>query len=101
MTERLDVNGSVLMPLDEVEARAVARQLAQLGVPAVAVVFLLAYANLAHEQRMQQIVKLRGRAAVGLASVIVQDSIGSMWEFFRSIRISLNTLKSCSTKRPF
>src|SRR5438046_4757740 len=33
VTERLDVNGSVLMPLDEVEARAVARQLAQLRLP--------------------------------------------------------------------
>ena len=53
--ERLDVNGAVLTPLDEGQARVVARQLAQLGVPAVAVVFLHAYANPAHEQRMQAI----------------------------------------------
>ncbi len=53
--ERLDVNGAVLTPLDEGQARVVARQLAQLGVPAVAVVFLHAYANAAHEQRMQAI----------------------------------------------
>src|SRR5262249_34112534 len=33
--ERLDVSGAVLTPLDEAEARAAARQLAQLGVPAV------------------------------------------------------------------
>ena len=57
VTERLDVGGAVLTPLDEAEARAVARQLAQLGVPAVAVVFLHAYANPAHERRMQAILQ--------------------------------------------
>src|SRR5688572_11116914 len=51
VAERLDVDGSVLGPLDEPGARALARQLAQMGVPAVAVVFLHAYANPAHEQR--------------------------------------------------
>src|SRR5215813_13287258 len=53
VTERLDADGSVLTRFDEEEARAVARQLAQLGIPSVAVVFLHAYANPAHEQRMQ------------------------------------------------
>src|SRR5438093_706142 len=36
VTERLDVDGSVLTTLDEDEARSVARHLAQIGVPAVA-----------------------------------------------------------------
>src|SRR5207245_8468057 len=49
VTERLDADGGVLTPLDEAAARTVARQLAQLGVPAVAVVLLHAYDNPAHE----------------------------------------------------
>ena len=53
VSERLDVDGSVLTPLDEPAARALARQIGLLGIPAVAVVFLHAYANPAHEQRMQ------------------------------------------------
>src|SRR5262247_37832 len=57
VTERLDHEGRVLTEIDEGEARAVARQLAQLGVPAVAVVFLHAYANPAHEQRMHAILR--------------------------------------------
>src|SRR5215475_13343513 len=57
VSERLDADGAVLAPLDEAEARRVARQLAQLGVPAVAVVFLHAYANPAHERRMQDILR--------------------------------------------
>jgi N-methylhydantoinase A len=55
ISERLDVDGSVLTPLDEPAARALARQIGPLGIPAVAVVFLHAYANPAHEQRMQAI----------------------------------------------
>src|ERR1700704_982979 len=57
VTERLDADGGVLTALDEDEARAVARQLAQLGVPSVAVVFLHSYANPRHEQRMQAILR--------------------------------------------
>src|SRR2546426_11010284 len=48
VTERLDANGAVLTPLDEDEARSAARQLAQLGPPAVAAAFLHPYANPAH-----------------------------------------------------
>jgi Hydantoinase B/oxoprolinase/Hydantoinase/oxoprolinase N-terminal region len=55
VAERLDASGSVLRPLAEDEARAVAGRLAQLGIPSVAVVFLHAYANLAHERRMHAI----------------------------------------------
>jgi N-methylhydantoinase A len=53
VSERLDVDGSVLTPLDEPAARALARQIGQLGIPSVAVVFLHAYANPVHEKRMQ------------------------------------------------
>src|SRR5262245_1213459 len=87
VTERLDADGTVLTPLDEAEARNVARQLAQLGVPAVAVVFLHAYANRAHEERMHAIL------AEGYPGVLVSLSsevLPQFREFERSMATALN-----------
>lgn len=54
--ERVLLDGSIEKPLDEAACRAAVRRLKQLQVEAVAVVFLHAYANPAHEQRAAQIV---------------------------------------------
>jgi len=87
VTERLDVDGSVLTALDEGEARSVARHLAQLGVPAVAVVFLHAYANPAHEQRMQAILAEEyPDVLVSLSSEVLPQ----FREFERSMATALN-----------
>jgi N-methylhydantoinase A/oxoprolinase/acetone carboxylase beta subunit len=51
VAERLDKDGTVLTPLDEAGVRAVARRMRALQVEAVAVVFLHAFRNPAHEQR--------------------------------------------------
>jgi 5-oxoprolinase (ATP-hydrolysing)/N-methylhydantoinase A len=51
VAERLDKDGTVLTPLDEAGVRAVARRMRALRVEAVAVVFLHAFRNPAHEQR--------------------------------------------------
>ncbi len=87
VTERLDADGAVLTPLDEDEARAVARQLAQLGVPAVAVVFLHAYANPVHEQRMQAI--LAQEYPDGLVS-LSSEVLPQFREFERTMATALN-----------
>src|SRR5512132_3307164 len=85
--ERLDVDGSVLRPLDEPGARALARQLAQVGVPAVAVVFLHAYANPVHEQRMQAILAEEYPGAfVSLSSEVLPQ----FREFERTMATALN-----------
>ena len=87
VTERLDQEGRVLTSLDEAGARAVARQLAQLGVPAVAVVFLHAYANPAHEQRMQAILREEYPGAlVSLSSEVLPQ----FREFERTMAAALN-----------
>jgi N-methylhydantoinase A len=57
VAERVLYDGSVLEPLDEAEARAAAEQLEADGVEAVAVGFLHAYANPAHEQRAAEIAR--------------------------------------------
>ena len=78
VTERLDVDGSVLTTLDESEARSVARHLAQLGVLAVAVVFLHAYANPTHEQRMQALLAEEYPGVlVSLSSEVLPSSVSS------------------------
>src|SRR5499433_368725 len=85
--ERLDVDGSVLIHLDENEARAVARQLAQLGIPSVAVVFLHAYANPAHEQRMQAIL---AEEYPGVLVSLSSEVLPQFREFERSMATALN-----------
>src|SRR5262249_36820909 len=87
VTERLDVDGSVLTRLDEAEARAVAQQLAQLGIPSVAVVFLHAYANPAHEQRMQAIL---AEEYQGVLVSLSSEVLPQFREFERSMATALN-----------
>ncbi len=53
--ERIRYDGSVVTPLDEDAARATGRELRAQGVEAVAVMLLHSYANVAHEQRMVEI----------------------------------------------
>jgi N-methylhydantoinase A len=55
--ERINARGAVLEPLDESQAREVVRRLRDQAVEGIAIVFLHAYVNPAHEQRMAQIVE--------------------------------------------
>ncbi len=55
--ERLDFTGNVIEPLDADEVAAAARELTAQGVEAVAVCFLFAYANPAHEQAAAKIIR--------------------------------------------
>jgi N-methylhydantoinase A len=87
VAERLDAEGAVLTPLDEDGARAVARQLAQLGVPAVAVVFLHAYANPAHERRMAAIL---GAESPDVLVSLSSEVLPQFREFERSMATALN-----------
>src|SRR5262249_50928944 len=67
--ERMDVHGGVRLPLDEHAVRAVAGRLGELGIDAVAVAFIHAYANPAHELRVGEILAdVNPRLAVTLSS---------------------------------
>src|SRR5499433_2527918 len=55
VTERLDFRGRVLTPLDEEDARSVARSLRRLGARTVGVCLIHAYSNPSHELRMREI----------------------------------------------
>jgi N-methylhydantoinase A/oxoprolinase/acetone carboxylase beta subunit len=55
--ERLDACGGVLVPLDETALRRMCEELRDEGVEAVAISFLHAYANPAHERRAAEILR--------------------------------------------
>ena len=57
VAERVRFDGTVETPLDETAAKAAAGRFQELGVAAVAVCFLHAYANPAHEARAAQILR--------------------------------------------
>jgi N-methylhydantoinase A len=57
VTERIDFQGRVVEPLDEAEARDVARILGRRDVKSVAVCFINAYASGEHESQMKRILE--------------------------------------------
>jgi N-methylhydantoinase A len=72
VAERMRVDGTIETALDEGACRAAAKRLKSLGVEAVAIVFLHAYANPAHERRAAAIVQEEFPAAeVSLSSVVL------------------------------
>src|SRR6478736_7729724 len=82
VTERVDHVGEVVTPLDEGEARRVAAVLRRRGVQTVAVCFINAHANPAHELRMREILEEE------LPDVTVSTSAEVLPEIFEHERFS-------------
>jgi N-methylhydantoinase A len=80
--ERIDYSGNVVAPLDEAEARRVAGILRRREVQTVAVCFINAYANPAHEIRMREILEEE------LPGVAVSTSAEVLPEIFEHERFS-------------
>jgi N-methylhydantoinase A len=91
VTERLDHRGEALTPLDEEDAREVARTLRDQGVGAVGICFLHAYSNPAHERRMREIL-LNGHpdAVVSISSEV--------WPEYREYERAVTTLVDAFVK---
>ncbi len=69
--ERLAPDGSVLQPLDEAAAIAISEQVAAGNYQSIAIVFLHAYANPAHEQAMADVLAARlPNVRISLSSVV-------------------------------
>lgn len=69
--ERVDVTGAVRTPLDEAAVEALVPKLDEAGVTSVAVAFLHAYANPAHEERTGEILaRLRPDLSITLSSEV-------------------------------
>jgi N-methylhydantoinase A len=72
---RMNANGDVLQPLDEEAVRAAVRQLVEKWeVQAIAVCYLHAYKNPAHEERTAEIIRVEWRElSVSISSAIVRE----------------------------
>jgi len=72
--ERTDYAGTVLLPVDEEEARDAARVIRKRGVKTIAICFVNAFANPANERRMRDILKEEiPDAAISLSSDIMPE----------------------------
>ncbi len=72
IAERISSEGEVVVPLDEEQAREVARRLVAEGYEAAAVCFLWSIANPAHERRMAEILASEAPGiAVSLSHILV------------------------------
>ncbi len=78
--ERMDRDGTIVVPLDRGRVVAAARQLVAAGVEAIAVCFLHAYRNPAHEREAGEAIRaLFPDIAVSLSS----DVVAELWEYQR------------------
>lgn len=85
--ERIAAGGAVLDPLDEGSVRAAATRIAAMGVEAVAVCLLHAYANPAHERRVAEILRAE---LPGMAITVSSDVLPVVREYERSLTTVLN-----------
>ncbi|MSP11632.1 MAG: hydantoinase/oxoprolinase family protein [Chloroflexi bacterium] len=85
--ERLDAQGQVLLPLDEDAMRQVGEALRREGVESVAVCFLHAYINPAHERRAGEILReVFPEAIISLSSEVAPE----FREYFRASTTIIN-----------
>ena len=75
LPERMGPRGDVKKPIDEAQARVIAKKLLEEGVESVAICLLHSYANAAHEQRAAELVReqLNGKAYISLSSDILPE----------------------------
>lgn len=87
VTERIAYDGEVLVPLDEAELRETVRGLAKEGIQSLAICFLHAYANPAHERRAAEIVE---EEAPGIAVSLSSDVSPVIREYERTSTTVVN-----------
>lgn len=85
--ERMNARGEVLTPLAEDEVRGLARSLAGQNIEAVAVCFLHAYANPAHERRVGEILRA---AMPSLFVTLSHEIVREYREYERTSTTALN-----------
>lgn len=85
--ERVDYSGAVLTPLDESQLRAAVSALQGQGVEAIAVCFMHAYANPAHERRARELLH---EAAPGVYVCTSHEVLAEFREFERFATTAVN-----------
>jgi N-methylhydantoinase A len=85
--ERLEASGAVLRPLDETRLESLVRELVASGVESIAVAFLHAYRNPAHEQQARHVIE---RVAPGMHVSVSHEVLPEIREFERTSTTVLN-----------
>src|SRR6478736_5765788 len=80
VAERIDRDGNALTPLDPTELRAAAQRLISDGIEAIAICFLHAYRNPAHEREAASILRA---AFPDIAVSVSSDVVAELWEYER------------------
>ncbi len=88
VTERISADGSVITPLQEADVRRALTELREAGVESLAVCFLHAYANAAHEQRVRQ---LLDEIWPEIPASISHDVCGELREYERTSTTVVNS----------
>jgi N-methylhydantoinase A/oxoprolinase/acetone carboxylase beta subunit len=91
VAERILADGSILVPLDEAELRRVVARLREEGVTVLAVCFLNAYVNPAHERRAREVIE---EAWPGMRVELSSDVAPVPREYDRAITLALNSYVS-------
>ncbi|MGI9461386.1 MAG: hydantoinase B/oxoprolinase family protein [Alphaproteobacteria bacterium] len=68
--ERIDVNGHIITPLDEIDAIAKLKQLYKMGFRTIAVVFMHSIINNTHEKKLRDIAKKIGFNKISLSHIV-------------------------------
>ena len=87
VAERMDRDGNVVLPLDLEAVRHAARRLAADGVEAIAVGFLHAYRNPAHERAAGAAIRA---AHPDIAVSLSSDVVAELWEYQRLVTTCAN-----------
>lgn len=85
--ERLDASGEVVRPLDEAALESLVRELVAGGVESIAIAFIHAYRNPAHEEQARRVIE---RVAPGLHVSISSEVLPEFREFERTSTTALN-----------
>ena len=85
--ERMDRDGNTIIPVDADAVRTAALALAAEGVEAIAVCFLHAYRNPAHEQQAGAIIRA---ALPDMAVSLSSDVVSELWEYQRLVTTCAN-----------
>lgn len=89
VTERIDAQGNILVPLNEDEVRAEVRQLREWGVEAIAVCTMWSIVNDAHERRIAEIIE---EEWPGVDYCISSDIQPIIREYYRTSCVVLNAM---------
>ncbi len=85
--ERIDANGTVLVPLDQASLRALAEDLKRLKIEAVAVFFMNSYLDPAHEEQAAAILK---RSLPGVYVTYSTELTREWYEYERTSTVAAN-----------